>query len=227
MAAITQRTLAGINPNLTIVKFQTFDGQIAGQFTEERMIARLTALFGALALLLTGVGLYRRHRLRRRPPHRRNRHPHGARRQPYANPTGIIAMVMREALIHIGIGLAIGIATALLSVPFVESQPYEIKGIDAGVLLAATFTLTAAACIAGMIPARRAPSTDPARATANGVTGRPWPSNPPPPPSDEPSDSMPSNALSDLAKYGQNARRGVDYPNLTGSKTHPILLGER
>src|ERR1019366_8621080 len=105
-----QRTLAGINPNLTIVKFQTFDEQIAGQFTEERMIARLTALFGALALLL--------------------------------------AVVMRGVLIHIGIGLAIGIAAALLSVRFVESQLYEIKGIDAGVLLTAIFTLMAAACIA-------------------------------------------------------------------------------
>jgi hypothetical protein len=30
-----------------------------------------------------------------------------------------------------------------------------------------------------------------------------------------------------LAKYGQNARRGVDYPNLTGGKTHPIRLGGR
>jgi hypothetical protein len=38
MAAITQRTLAGINPNLTLMKFQTFDEQIAGQFTEGRMI---------------------------------------------------------------------------------------------------------------------------------------------------------------------------------------------
>jgi hypothetical protein len=40
----------------------------------------------------------------------------------------------------------------LLSVRFVESQLYEIKGIDAGVLLTAIFTLTAAACAAGMVP---------------------------------------------------------------------------
>ncbi|MBV9781394.1 MAG: ABC transporter permease, partial [Acidobacteriaceae bacterium] len=58
MAAIAQRTLAGINPNLAVVKFQTFDQQIADQFTEERMVARLTTLFGALALLLATIGLY-------------------------------------------------------------------------------------------------------------------------------------------------------------------------
>jgi macrolide transport system ATP-binding/permease protein len=142
------------------VKFQTFDEQIAGRFTEERMIARLTALFGALALLLAVVGLYgittfavagRTSEI-------------GIRMALGANRTGVIAMVMRGALIHTGIGIAIGIAAALLSVRFVESQLYEIKGIDGGVLLTAIVTLTAAACIAGMIPARRAASTDPGRA---------------------------------------------------------------
>jgi hypothetical protein len=51
-------TLAAINPNLTVVKFQTFDAQIADRFSEERMIARLTMLFGGLALLLATIGLY-------------------------------------------------------------------------------------------------------------------------------------------------------------------------
>jgi len=58
LAAIAQRTLAAINPNLTVVNFQTFDQQIADRFTEERMVARLTTLFGALALLLATIGLY-------------------------------------------------------------------------------------------------------------------------------------------------------------------------
>ena len=38
---LARTTLAGINPNLTVVKFQTFNEQIADRFTEERMIARL------------------------------------------------------------------------------------------------------------------------------------------------------------------------------------------
>jgi len=81
-----------------------------------------------------------------------------------ANRAGVIAMIMRGALTHIGIGLALGIGAAFLCVRFVASQLYEIKGIDAGVLLTAIFTLTAAAFIASLIPARRAASTDPARA---------------------------------------------------------------
>ena len=56
--SLARTTLAGIDPNLTVAKFQTFDQQIAEAFTEERMIARLTMLFGALALLLAAIGLY-------------------------------------------------------------------------------------------------------------------------------------------------------------------------
>ena len=160
MAAITQRTLAGINPNLTVVKFQTFDQQIADCFTEERMVARLTALFGALALLLAAVGLYgvTAYAVARRTSEI------GIRMALGANRAGVIAMVMRGAMIQIAIGLAIGIPTALLCVRFVESQLYEVKGIDVSVLITAILTLAAAACIAGMIPARRAASTDPAQA---------------------------------------------------------------
>jgi hypothetical protein len=58
LESITRKTLAGINPNLTVVKFQTFDQQIADQFTQERMISRLMTLFGGLALVLAAVGLY-------------------------------------------------------------------------------------------------------------------------------------------------------------------------
>ena len=160
MAEITQRTLAGINPNLTIVKFQTFAEQIADQFTEERLVARLTAIFGAVALLLAAIGLYgvTAYAVARRTSEI------GIRMALGANRAGVIAMVMRGAMIQIGIGLAIGIPVALLGVRYVESQLYEVKGIDAGVLMTAILTLAAAACIAGIIPARRAASTDPAQA---------------------------------------------------------------
>jgi hypothetical protein len=55
MEQVARKTLAAINPNLTVVKFQTFDDQIADRFAEERMVARLTQLFGALALRRDGV----------------------------------------------------------------------------------------------------------------------------------------------------------------------------
>jgi macrolide transport system ATP-binding/permease protein len=62
------------------------------------------------------------------------------------------------------LGLAIRIPTGLLCVRFVESQLYETKGLDAGVLAAAVITLVLAASVAGLIHARRPASIDLARA---------------------------------------------------------------
>jgi len=73
-------------------------------------------------------------------------------------------MVMRGALIQVALGLGIGIPTALLCVRFVEAQLYEMKGVDARVLAVSIITLAVAASLAALIPARRAASTDPARA---------------------------------------------------------------
>jgi macrolide transport system ATP-binding/permease protein len=160
LESITRKTLAEINPNLTVVKFQTFDGQIAERFTEERMIARLTALFGGLALLLATIGLYgvTAYSVVRRTPEIGIRMALGAGRQ------GVIAMVMRGAVIQTVLGLAIGIPIALLSVRFVKSQLYEITSADSQVMLVAIATLAIAACVAGFIPARRAASIDPVKA---------------------------------------------------------------
>ena len=160
MESLMRQTLSAINPNLTVVNFQTFDEQIAGNFIEERMIARLTLLFGALALLLATIGLYgvTAYTVARRTGEIGIRMALGAERG------GVIAMVMRGAMIQTALGLAIGIPTALLCVRFVEAQLYEIKGIDASVLLVSILTLAVAASLAGLIPARRAASTDPAQA---------------------------------------------------------------
>ncbi|MBV9780943.1 MAG: ABC transporter substrate-binding protein, partial [Acidobacteriaceae bacterium] len=143
-----------------VVKFQTFDQQIADQFTEERMVARLTTLFGALALLLATIGLYgvTAYTAASRTIEIGIRMALGAAR------TGVIAIVMRGAMIQAALGLVIGIPTSLLCVRFIESQLFEMKGMDAKVLVTAILTLFIAASLAGAIPARRAASIDPARA---------------------------------------------------------------
>jgi ABC-type antimicrobial peptide transport system permease subunit len=160
METIARRTLAAINPNLTVMKFQTFDAQIADRFTEERMIARLTELFGGLALLLATIGLYgvTAYTVVRRTPEIGIRMALGAARG------RVIGMILRGAAIQAGLGLAIGIPVAVLCVRFVKAQLYEINGADASVLATAIFALAAAACVAGILPARRAASIDPVKA---------------------------------------------------------------
>ena len=143
-----------------MVKFQTFDQQIADRFTDERMIARLTMLFGALALLLASIGLYgvTAYGVVRRTPEIGIHMALGAER------VRVIGMVMRGAMIQAGIGLAIGIPIAVLCVRFVKTQLYEITSVNPYVLGGAIVTLALAAVIAGIIPARRAASIDPVRA---------------------------------------------------------------
>ncbi len=71
---------------------------------------------------------------------------------------------MREAGIQTVLGLAIGVPVALLCVRFVKAQLYEITRADSTVMVGAVLTLAVAACVAGLIPARRAASIDPAKA---------------------------------------------------------------
>ena len=160
MEKLTRTTLAAINPNLTVVKFQTFNQQIADRFNDERLIARLTMLFGALALLLAAVGLYG---VTAYGVARRTREI-GVRMAVGAERGGVITMVMRGAIIQIVLGLAIGIPIALVCVRFVKSQIYEITSADPTIVIGASAILAAAACIAGIIPARRAASIDPVQA---------------------------------------------------------------
>jgi predicted permease len=153
-------TLASINPNLTIVKFQTFQQQIDDRFIEERLIARLTSLFGLLALLLAAIGLYgvTAYTVVRRTPEIGIRMALGAAR------SRVIAMVMLGAMLQAVAGLAIGIPVAIFCVRYVKSQLYEITSMNVPVLIVSVAVLVLAAAIAGIIPARRAASIDPVRA---------------------------------------------------------------
>ena len=157
---IVGNTLASINPNLTIVKFQTFQQQIDDQFIAERLIARLTSLFGLLALLLAAIGLYgvTAYTVVRRTPEIGIRMALGAAR------SRVIATVMRGAMLQAITGLAIGIPVAIFCVRYVKSQLYEITSANVPVMTIAVGVLVLAAAIAGIIPARRAASIDPVKA---------------------------------------------------------------
>jgi len=160
METLARRVLSGINPNLAVVKFQTFEEQIGDRFSEERMISRLTTLFGGLALLLATIGLYgvTAYTVAGRTSEIGIRMALGAERR------SVVALIMRGASLQILLGLAIGVPVALLCVRFVKAQLYEVTKADATVMAGAILTLAVAACVAGLIPARRAASIDPARA---------------------------------------------------------------
>jgi len=158
--ALVRRTLAGVDPNLTVVDLRTFDAQVVGNFNQERLIARLTSLFGLLALILASVGLYgvMSYLVARRTSEIGVRMALGATR------SSVLGMVLRGALWQILIGLFLGIPAALLAGHLMANQLYEVGSYDPVALVIATLVLGLCATAAGFIPARRAASIEPMQA---------------------------------------------------------------
>jgi predicted permease len=160
LESMARRTLAKINPDLTMVSFKSLDYQVADNFNGERLISRLTGLFGLLALILASVGLYgiTAYSVARRT------NEIGVRMALGANRSHVVSLVMRRALVLVAIGLAIGTPVALLGGRLMRSQLYGVRTYDPLTLASAVLVLSAAAALAGFIPARRAASIEPMNA---------------------------------------------------------------
>jgi len=160
LESLARRTLANINPNLTIVSFKSLDYQVADNFNGERLISRLTSLFGVLALLLASVGLYgiTAYFVARRM------NEIGVRMALGANRGNVVAMVMRRALVLVAIGLAMGVPVALVGGRLMRTQLYGVSTYDPITLSGAVLVLAASAALAGFIPALRAASIEPMNA---------------------------------------------------------------
>ena len=160
LESMARRTLTGINPDLTMIDFKSLDYQVAGNFNQERLIARLTILFGLLALILASVGLYglTAYSVARRTGEI------GVRMAMGANRRHVLFLVMRSALLQIAIGLAIGIPIALLGGHLMANQLYGVGKYDPLTMTLAVIVLAICAAIAGFVPARRASSIEPMNA---------------------------------------------------------------
>jgi predicted permease len=155
--AEVRRTLADIDPNLTVLDMKSLSEQVAQNFNEDRLVARLTELFGALALILACVGLYgvTAYSVARRTNEIGIRMALGADRK------RVLALVLRGALGLIVLGLAIGIPAALAGGRVLASLLYGVKGSDPLTLGLGAVVLAICALIAAFVPARRGTKVDP------------------------------------------------------------------
>ncbi|MGH9765493.1 MAG: ADOP family duplicated permease, partial [Blastocatellia bacterium] len=155
-----RNVLAAVDPGLTVERVQTFDEQVALNFNQERLIARLTELFGMLALVLACVGLYG---LASYSVARRTREI-GIRMALGATSADVLGQVLGGSLVELGAGLAFGILAALAGGRLLASQLYGVKAYDPIVVGIAAAILALCAVVAGIIPARRAATIEPTRA---------------------------------------------------------------
>ncbi len=157
---LVRRTLAAIDPGLTIFHFESYDAEVAGNYTQDRLIARLTGIFGGLALILASVGLYGvlSYFVARRTSEIGVRMAMGASR------SRVISMVLRGALSQVLIGLALGIPVALFAGRSMTSLLYKVSDADPIAFLGAVSVLALCALAAAFLPARRAAAIDPMQA---------------------------------------------------------------
>jgi len=155
-----RRALAQVNPDLALIDFMSFAAQVDGNFAQPTMLAKLTSLFGLVALVLAAVGLYgvTAYSVERRTSEIGIRMALGADR------LDVLRMVLRGAFLQIGIGLAIGIPATLLAGRAMTAQLFGVKPYAPDILLVTTLVLSFAALIATVLPARRAASLEPIRA---------------------------------------------------------------
>ncbi len=158
--ALIRQTLAGIDPNLTVMDLLSFRAQADGLFIEDRLIAQLSSLFGLLSLILASVGLYgvMSYFVARRAGEIGIRMALGATRG------SVVALVMRDALWQILIGVAIGIPAAIYAGKLMNSMLFGVGSYDPIAIAGAPLMLVLCGIAAGFIPARRAASIEPMEA---------------------------------------------------------------
>ena len=142
---------------MPVYDLKTLEAQLDETLLTDRLIALLSAGFGLLATLLASVGLYGVMAF----VVARRKKELGIRLALGAQPGLVIWLVMREVLVLLAIGLAIGIPAAMLLGRYVSSQLYGIQAHDPLIASSTTILLTLVSAAAGLIPAHRASRIDP------------------------------------------------------------------
>jgi putative ABC transport system permease protein len=142
---------------MPVYEMKTVSGQLDETLLTDRLVALLSAGFGLLATLLASIGLYGVMAF----VVARRRKELGIRLALGAQPTGVVWLVMKEVLLLLAIGFAIGIPAAAASGRLVSSQLYGIQAHDPRMAVLTIVVLSVVSVAAGLIPARRASRIDP------------------------------------------------------------------
>ena len=121
-----------LDPAMPVYSLKTLQSQLDERLLTDRLVALLSAGFGLLATVLASVGLYGVMAF----VVARRRKELGIRLALGAQPSQLIWMVMREVLLLLAIGLAVGIPSAMALGKYVASQLYGIEATDPGIAIA-------------------------------------------------------------------------------------------
>jgi len=154
---VVRNEVKQLDATMPVYEMKTLEAQLDETLLSDHLIALLSAGFGLLATILASIGLYgvmafvvvrRRKEL-------------GIRLALGAQPASVIWLVMREVLLLLAIGLAVGIPAAIGAGRYISAQLYGIQPNDPLIAISTTVLLAVVSAAAGLIPARRASRIDP------------------------------------------------------------------
>jgi ABC-type antimicrobial peptide transport system permease subunit len=157
VATQVQQTIHAIDRTLPISNVTTLDEEVASSYSNQTVIAQLSAFFGIVAVFLSSIGLYgiMSYLVSRRTGEIGIRMALGAER-------GEVGwQVMREVFVWIAVGIAVGLPVTLAGGRLVKTMLYGLSGSDPSSLIAAVVVLGLAGLAAGYLPARRASRVEP------------------------------------------------------------------
>ncbi|HEV2498388.1 MAG TPA: FtsX-like permease family protein, partial [Terriglobia bacterium] len=157
---LLRRSLANLDPNLTVISVRTMQQQVDLSFDQQRAVASLAGLFGIVALILAAIGLYgvTAYTVAQRT------NEIGIRMALGADRLKVVRLVLRGAFIRVGLGLLIGLPLAIGAGRLISAQLYGVSSWDPLALIMAASALAFCAFCAAIIPAARAASISPVTA---------------------------------------------------------------
>ena len=157
LQAIIRTAVATVDREQPISFFQTMEAAVEQSLGVQRIVASLTTVFAALALVLSAIGLYSvlAYAVTQRTGEIGLRMALGAQRGQ------VIALIMRNGMTLVAIGLAVGLIVAAGTARLIEAQLYEVHTLDPLVYGGVTLLFALIAVFACLIPSLRASRIDP------------------------------------------------------------------
>ena len=157
LQASISAAVAAVDPNQPISFFSTLDTAVANSLGAQRIVASLTVVFAAIALVLSAVGLYSvvAYAVSQRKTEIGIRMALGAQRGQ------VIGLVMRGGLQLVAIGLVIGLVAAAGTARLIQTLLFDVKPMEPAVYGGVAVLFTAIAAVACLIPSVRAARIDP------------------------------------------------------------------
>jgi predicted permease len=156
----TRHAIAEINSNILVNNITSLEEQVDGSIATQSLIGRLSTFFGIVAVFLASIGIngLLSYSVARRTSEFGVRLALGARSHT------LFWMILRESILLLALGLAIGVPIALSSTRILKSQLYELSPIDPTAISVAIAAVSVMTIAAAWLPARRATKIDPMRA---------------------------------------------------------------